>query len=836
VPGVTSPVPGPPRAPTAPQGPPRSLSIQPRASTPYQAQGFPLPTGEQVVVVSGGIILTVRNVQSFGLIDIEADRLVAWSKGDTQRLFEQMRTPEGGTAQELEFYLSGNVEIRSRAAGAKDDRTLRAEQVYYDVHRNVAVAVQADLELRRQGLADALHLKADEIYQVSPTRFEAVRAEVFSSRLPSDPGLKVVFARASVEEKKIERSGLFGLFRPTDPKTGQPQTYTERLVRGENVLLRLEGVPIFYLPVVQGDANDPLGPLQSLGFKQDRIFGTQVFTTFDVWNLLGRDPLPGTRWNLEADYLSIRGPALGSTYEYSGKDLFGLTGPYTGHAEAYGIYDQGTDILGGDRGELDHHPLWRGRFLFRHQQQVWDEFTVQSQVSLLSDKNFLEQYYKPEFDTGSNQETFVFLRQQHDIWSWSFLTLPHLRNWVTEDVWLPRVDGNVLGASFFNLFTYNVRANGGYAELRPTSVPPPPDIKPNTDVSDATGRFDVFQELSLPFYLGPVKVVPYGVLDLTYYTDDINGDSEGRLYGGGGVRGSLPLSRVYPNVHSDLFNLDGINHKIVLSGNYYIAHSNEPYFNFPQIDRLNDDATDQALRDITPRQIFLNPANGFFLANSPVFNTQTYAIRRLVDNRVDTLDSMEVFQADVRQRWQTKRGYPGQEHVVDYLTLDLSASFFPNPDRDNFGKSFSFLEYDTTWNVGDRTALVSSGYYDPFDHGARIFTIGAYFNRSDRTNYFIGYRLIDPIDSRALTASATYIFSPKYAITASSTYDFGINQALANSLVITRIGSDLTMNVGFTYNALVNNFGFTFELLPNVVAANRRVGTGLLGGRGGLLH
>ena len=35
-------------------------------------------------------------------------------------------------------------------------------------------------------------------------------------------------------------------------------------------------------------------------------------------------------------------------------------------------------------------------------------------------------------------------------------------------------------------------------------------------------------------------------------------------------------------------------------------------------------------------------------------------------------------------------------------------------------------------------------------------------------------------------------------------------------LVITRIGSDLTMNVGFTYNAILNNFGFTFEVLPNL--------------------
>ncbi|HEY1378807.1 MAG TPA: hypothetical protein VGF55_18550, partial [Gemmataceae bacterium] len=241
------------------------------------------------------------------------------------------------------------------------------------------------------------------------------------------------------------------------------------------------------------------------------------------------------------------------------------------------------------------------------------------------------------------------------------------------------------------------------------------------------------------------------------------------------------------------------------------------------------DATDQAIRDILPREPFLNPAHGIALATLPVFDPQLYAIRRLVEDRIDTRDTIEVFQADVRQRWQTKRGYPGMEHVVDYVTLDLSASFFPHPQRDNFGKDAAFLEYDATWNIGDRTAVVSTGWFDPIDDGARVFTIGTTMNRPDRTSFYLGYRQIDPIDSRALISSATYVFSPKYAITASSVYDFGTNQSLSNSVVITRIGSDLTLSLGFTYNALVNNFGVTFEVVPNVVAASRPPGAGMFG-------
>lgn len=825
------PMPGLPPA-AGPQQPPmRNITIQRRTDQPFQFRIFPLATGEKAGVVTGGVILTVRDALGGVMLDIEADRLVVWSRGDTQNLFDRMRATDGSSAQEVEFYLAGNVELRSaprspQTAAKTGEQILRAQQVYYDVRRNVAVALDADLQIRRPGLADDFHLQAEELTQVSrdPPRFEAVKAHVFASRLPSDPGLELVVARATIEENKIERQGLFGRPIP-DAKTGGTQTYTERLVHADNVVFELEGVPIFYLPHVQGDANEPFGPLQNISFKNDRVFGTSIFTTYNMWNLISRNPVEGTRWTGDLDYLGRRGPAIGQQFEYTGKDFLGFSGPYQGLIKLYGIHDDGRDILGGGRGENEPHPDWRGRALIRHNQTINDEFTVQGQFSALSDKNFLEQYYKQEFDFDVNNETFIYFREQRDQWAGTLWGKFHVRNWETEDVWLPRADGYLIGRSLFDRFTYNAWASAGYAELRPTSIPPPA-FEP-TDRSVSTGRFDFNQELSLPFYAGPVKVVPYGVLDLTYYSNALTGGDEGRLYGGGGVRGSIPFSRLYPNVQSDLFNLNALYHKIVVGGNYYIAHSSNSYLDFPELDRLNDDAADQALRDITPRQPSLNPAHGVALATSPVFDPQLYAIRRLVADRIDTRDTIEVLQTDIRQRWQTKRGFPGLEHTVDYLTLDLSASFFPHPGRDNFGKDVAFLEYDTTWNVGDRTAIVSSGLFDPVDDGPRIFTVGTVLNRPDRTSFSINYRQIDPIDSRAVISAATYVFSPKYAVTAASVYDFGIQQSLANSLTITRIGSDVTVSVGLSYNAVLNNFGFTFEVLPNIVAATRKTSAGL---------
>jgi hypothetical protein len=58
---------------------------------------------------------------------------------------------------------------------------------------------------------------------------------------------------------------------------------------------------------------------------------------------------------------------------------------------------------------------------------------------------------------------------------------------------------------------------------------------------------------------------------------------------------------------------------------------------------------------------------------------------------VDTLDSIEVLQLNARQRWQTKRGYPGMQHIVDWMVLELSGSYLPREDRDNFGEPLAFL-------------------------------------------------------------------------------------------------------------------------------------------------
>jgi hypothetical protein len=734
------------------------------------------------------------------------------------------------------------------------DQILRAKEIYYDVTNSRAVAVCADLELRGAGFADPVHVRGKEIWQLGRNEWRAFEAETSASKRPSDPNLTVGATETRLIQRETVLTNIFGVPYRDFRNGGEKMYGTERTLTNWNNTLRVRDVPVFYWPKTVNDLAEPFGPFLGVGFGNDNIFGQQFYTTWDVYKLLAIRPPQNHTWRLDADYLSDRGPAGGTVYTYSGLDFFGRGGPHHGLFKAYGINDRALfDQLGGDRGPQPPKPEFRGRVQWRHNQDLYEDGTTYvhliSQYAWMTDKNFLEQYYKQEFDMGANQETFGYLSgATGNLYGSLWTEYRNHRPWMTETEWLPRLDGAIIGETFLSdRLVYSGRANMAYANQRPAEQPPFP-VMPTDQLAVGLGRFDLNQRVSAPFDLGFVRFNPYGVVDLAYYTSSleqtpITGNPPfgpglgqvygqpwvdystrtvgglGRFYGGGGLEASSTASRVYQDVQSELFNLNGLNHKVTLSGNYFAAYSDQPYTRFPQLDRMFDDSLDQGYRNIRPFQPTLIPGPaGVALSKSPLYDPQQYAIRRLVDNKPDTLASIQEVQLALRQRLQTKRGFPGMEHTVDWMTLDLSASAFPDAQRDNYGETWSFLEYLYLWNLGDRFSLSSAGWYDPFEYGARYWNVGINFNRPDGTNFFLTYRHTDPLKSRAVTAATSYQLSAKYAMNLSTTYDFGTNEALTNTLSLTRTGPDVTMLVGFTYNALINNFGFQFALLPNVAS------------------
>lgn len=821
--------------------PQRNYTITPRQGLNYQITTQKLPTGETAVIVTGGVILSVRGDPKQGLIDIEADRLVIFTRSlDPGAMIGKMEKPQVGfevgganpaSGKEMEFYLAGNVEIRN--SDKQGSETLRAAEVYYDVTRNVAIALTAVLEIQPKmagpnvlNFSDPLYVKADEILRTSATTFDIIKAEIYSSKLPSDPGLRVYIASANIEDRSKQKKNIFG--QPVyDPKTGQPVMVKETILTAQNMLFELENVPYFWLPYMQDDIRDPLGPIQNFSGGYNRIFGFMIGTSLDVYKLLGLEKVPGTRWRLDLAEMTVRGPMVGTRFDYSEKDLFGLPNNSAGMVRAFAIYDQGYDILGGNRltNQKNEPPAFipdgvRGRAFWR--QNILDlpeGFTVQSQGYYISDRNVLEQYYKTDFDSDLSPQTFLYAKQQKENWAWTVDTEAHIRSWINETIWLPKADGYLIGQSIFDVLTWSSHASAGYGQLR-TSTDPEPQVSP-TDIATNSGRFNLMQELALPLQMGAFKVVPYGRLQTTEYTSDIAGNTVGRLWGAVGTRATLSVSQLYADAYSELLNVNGINHKMTFGINAWLSRDNLSYSQLPQMDRLNDDATDMALRDLRPNFPNLYPSVASVLTG-PIYDPQTYAIRQLLMTSTESVDALDVIQGEWRQRWQTKRGYTGFEHIIDWMTLDLSASFFPRRNQDNYGSYWAFLTYNWIWNIGDRTALFSNGWVDPYTNGPDYFLIGANFNRGDRTQFSLSFREIDPIQSRSVTGSVTYIFGPKYAMTASVSYDFGSVPVISEALVLTRMGRDVQVSMGLNYNNLQNTVGFQFEIVPNLAVNSMR--------------
>ena len=99
------------------------------------------------------------------------------------------------------------------------------------------------------------------------------------------------------------------------------------------------------------------------------------------------------------------------------------------------------------------------------------------------------------------------------------------------------------------------------------------------------------QELDLPLQLGPMKVVPYVLGELAYWQEDALGDETTRMLGQGGVRASLPfLEGPTPTLQNELFNLNGLAHKMTLDAEFLVADADVDFERLPLYDPLDDNA------------------------------------------------------------------------------------------------------------------------------------------------------------------------------------------------------------------------------------------------------
>ncbi|MCC6125237.1 MAG: LPS-assembly protein LptD [Pirellulales bacterium] len=824
--------------------PDRRIRVYPRGEGGFQAQGMPDPTDPNgkraIVTINSGVNVIVdhinMNVEGIGQIDsidVSADRAIIWTilpKSDgimaKEGIHQDPRIP-------LELYLEGNIVFR------QGEREIFAQRMYYDVPNKIGTILDAELLTPLDKYVGKIRLKTDVLQQTGEGQFYARNSFVTSSRM-GEPGYRLQSGDIYFED--LQRAAIDPLTRQpqVDPLTNQPVIAHESLATSSNNFLFLGPVPVFYYPYLATDLREPTFYIRRARVKQDNVYGTQVLTNWSGYELLGIKNAPeGTDLDLSVDYLGKRGWAGGGTFAYGFEDaLFGIPERTGGLFDFWYIHDNGRDNLGVDRPSLLPEKIDRFRLFGQHRQVMNGGYQISAEVGWISDRNFLQSFYQQEWDELKDQTTDVELKYATGNMSMSLFAGARLNEFFTQTEWLPRADHYWLGQPLLNdTFTWYEHTNIAYARFQPATAPTNPNDRPfawlpwevtppfatsQTPAPAAGQRLATRQEIDYPFQLGALKIVPYALGEAANWGEDLQGNGLTRLYGQGGVRLNLPVWSVNPAIEDELFNVHGIAHKVNFTAEYAYCESNKDLSLLPLYDPLDDDSIEAGRRRNRVYD-YGSPPAGF----PPRYDERYYAVRSglggwVTSPSTEVLDTLSVFRVGAEQRWQTKRGAPGNQHIIDWVTLDAGINLYTNPDRDNFGTVPGLANYDFRWHVGDQTTLVSDGVFDFFGGGQNIYSVGAFLTRPPRGSFYVGYHYIDgPIQNRVVSLSYSYWMSPKWVSTFGTSIDLGNQGNIGQNFSITRIGESLLINLGFNVDPSRNSTGVLLSVEPRFLSKSR---------------
>ena len=809
----------------------RRIRMFRRSNVPVQVRWEPDPhSNRAIATVDSGVNLIVDGLSGISAgpidvssIDVSTDRMVIW----TDNVLERNENGESFQADDvpLEIYMEGNIVFR------EGEREIFADRMYYNVNNRTGVILNAEMFTPVPEYEGLLRLKASVLQQTGEDRFFAEDSFITSS-LMGRPGYRIQTSSTTFEDHPRPVFDPFTGEAALDP-THAPIIEHDYLATSRNNRLYVGQVPVFYWPFLATDVSDPSFYIRRIRAKNDSVLGTQLLTDWDAYQLLGiRNKPAGTEWDISLDYLSERGFGHGTAFKYGREGFLGLSGPAYGLIDFWGIQDRGLDNLGRMRRNLVPEKNYRNRLFWQHRQLLPGDFQLSVETGWISDRNFLEQYYEREWDELKDESTGLELKRTRDNISWSISADKRINRAFTQTEWLPRGDHFWLGESLLeDRLTWYEHSSAGLARFRTASQPEDPAdaalfqyLPWETDpgggpLSANSERFATRHEIDLPFQLGPFKTVPYVLGELAHWGEDLNGNDVQRAYGQVGIRTSMPMWKISPMVESDLLNVHGIAHKIVFEAELALAESNRPLGNLPLYDPLDDDSIEDF------RRRFAMTTFGGVVP--PQFDERFYALRTGMGGWVtapstEVADDLMALKMGMRHRWQTKRGTPGNRRIVDWVTFDTHATWFPDADRDNFGTGLGLVDYDARWHVGDRFTLSSSGAFDFFDSGQRLINFGGFLTRPPRGSLYLGLHLLDgPISSSILSTSFSYRMSEKWVSSFGMSVDLSGDGNIGQNLAVTRVGESFLVSAGFNVDASRDNVGVNLTIEPRFLPKTR---------------
>ncbi len=507
--------------------------------------------------------------------------------------------------------------------------------------------------------------------------------------------------------------------------------------------------PVAYLPYLSLDVRKKEKLLQDWEFGSSSRFGSFIRTDWDLYAITGGRQKEWSDLTMNLDYLEERGLGTGLDFEYKGDDMFGSV-------DTYYIKDQGDFDI--NRVPIESED--RGTILWRHRQELPYDWRLDMEYSYLSDPRFLREYFEHEFKEEKDRETVLYARRVHDTSAATFLVNQQFNGFDTTvdslrekrySERLPEATYRVIGEPIWDnrlIFTSESSAtyfNGTFDRSDMSRL----DNSNNSylafasaDQSGATQpvtRVDTVNRVSMPFKPWFFNINPFVEGRVTGYTESIDstdagdeagGPATGRFIGSTGFDWSSTHWRSY-SVYNEMLKINRLRHVFV------------PELRYTYSPVVTED----------PNELYQYDA-------------------------IDAMDSSQVAVIGIKNMLQTKRGEPGFEKTVDFVTFNLNYYMFPT-DAGIYNDGINgiiireddFVNLDFRSQLTDVVAFVSErNEFNTEEFEFDVVSSGFEIYSPPDWQYFVGHRFIRDISSTIILA-ADYRISEKWSIMASEKYD-----------------------------------------------------------------
>ena len=522
----------------------------------------------------------------------------------------------------------------------------------------------------------------------------------------------------------------------------------------------------FAWPKIRTNLERPDVPIRRIHVGNDSDFGTFVETRWYLSRVLGLREPEGVDSSLLLDYFGERGTGAGVVIDYIRPDYFGGIGTYI-------IDDRGQDDLGrtSNRKNLEPEADIRGRITARHRHYLPYNWQATLEVGYLSDEHFLESYYRSEFNDAKAQETLLHLKRLQDNWAFSFLSKVRINDFQSELEELPTAEFHYKGVSLWNQkLTYY-----GDTQLSRLRNRLRDDSTSNAD-QDFFTYFTTRHELDMPLRYESINFVPFAAT--TYSVDDSerfdtlidnnpSPDPQSKvLLSEIGLRTATMFWKDDPTFRSKFWDVDGLRHII-----------------------------------------------------RPHAETMAYF------EDEDEIEMRNVANVGISQRWETRRGPASRRRTLDWMRLDVDATFlsdtqdssisnaygpakfiwndpaipvFTRRDTTLFGMVRDSINADYIWRMTDTTTILSDMNFDTEAGKVQQYNIGIAKYVYPDISYYIGSRYLRPVivsvpdddiferGSNSLIGSITYAINNRYTLILSEEYNFDYEKNVRTEVALLR--------------------------------------------------